>query len=90
MPADGVELSVTVNGEAATLTDNGDGYYVLAIEDIAADKLSSDFAIVVNGELTFAVSALDWAKIASGDADADVANVAKALAAYGDAASKKA
>ena len=88
MPADGVNLTVTVNGEAAELTDNGDGYYVLSISGIAADELSDDFAIVVNGgELSFAVNALDWAKIASESAETET--LANALAAYADAAERK-
>ena len=90
MMADGTKPTVTVSGEPAELVDNGDGYWVLSIGDIAADKLDDDFAIVVNGgAVSFAVNALDWAKIASADADANVANVAKALAAYGVAAGKK-
>ena len=87
MSADGVTLTVTVNGEAAELTDNGDGYYVLSISGIAADKLSDDFAIVVNGELSFAVNALDWARIASESAETEI--IANALAAYADAAERK-
>ena len=87
MPADGVNLTVTVNGEAAELTDNGDGYYVLSISGIAADKLADDFAIVVNGDLSFAVNALDWAKIASESAETET--LANALAAYADAAARK-
>ena len=89
-PADDVTLNVTVNGEAATVVDNGDGYYVVAIDGIAADKLLEDVFVVVNGDLTFYISALDWAKVASESDDANVAIVANALAAYGDAASKKA
>ena len=89
-PVEGKTLAVTVNGEAAELVENGDGYYVLVLADIAADKLDDDFAIVVNGgELTFAISAFDWAKVAGNDADANVVNVARALAAYGEAAGKK-
>lgn len=88
--ADGTMPTVSVNGEAAELVDNGDGYWVLSIGDIAADKLDDDFAIVVNGgAVSFDVNALDWAKIASADADVNVANVAMALAAYGVAAGKK-
>ena len=90
MPSDGVELNVTVDGKAAKLVDNGDGYYVLSIDGIAADKLGADFEIVVNGALSFKVNALDWAKLASANADANVANAAKALAAYADAAAKMA
>ena len=88
-PATGVALAVTVNGEAAELTDNGDGYYVLTIGNIAADELLNDFAIVVNGELSFAVNALDWAKIASEGTDANLATLANAMAAYADAAARK-
>ena len=86
-PATGVELTVTVNGEDAELTNNGDGYYVLTVGGIAADELSKDFAIVVNGEFSFAVNALDWAKIAS--ASAETETLANALAAYADAAERK-
>lgn len=87
MPADEVvELNVKVNGEAAELTDNGDGYYVLSIEGIAADKLSEDFTIVVNGTSIFKVNALNWAKLASSDADENVATLAKALAIYSSCA----
>ena len=88
-PATGVELAVTVNGEAAELTENGDGYYVLTVGNIAADKLVDDFAIVVNENLSFAVNALDWAKIASEGTDANLATLAKAMAAYADAAARK-
>lgn len=87
MPADDTALTVTVNGEAAELTDNGDGYFVLSISGIAADKLADDFAIVVNGELSFAVNALDWARIASESAETET--LANALAAYADAAERK-
>lgn len=88
-PATGVELAVTVNGEAAELTENGDGYYVLTVGNIAADKLVDDFAIVVNEKLSFAVNALDWAKIANEGTDANLATLAKALAAYATAAASK-
>lgn len=88
-PATGVELTVTVNGDAAELTDNGDGYYVASIEGIAAHKLAEDVLVVVNGSLTFKVNALDWAKIASADADPDVATLAKALAVYANEATSK-
>ena len=88
-PATGVELTVTVNGDAAELTENGDGYYVLTVGNIAADELLTDFAIVVNDELSFAVNALDWAKIASAGTDADLATLANALAAYAYAAATK-
>ena len=87
MPADDTALTVTVNGEAAQLKDNGDGYYVLSIKGIAADELSDDFAIVVNGDLSFAVNALDWARIASESAQTET--IANALAAYADAAARK-
>ena len=90
MTADGSAPVVTVNGEAAEVSENGDGFYVVSISDIAADELCNDFAIVVNETLSFAVNALDWARIASNDADSEVADLANALAAYGDAASKKA
>ena len=86
---EGVELDVTVNGKDAKLTDNGDGYYVLSIAGIAADKLDDDFAIVVNDQLSFGVNAFDWARLATNNADANVANAARALAAYGVAAGKK-
>ena len=89
MPAEGVELDVTVNGKDAALTDNGDGYYVLSIAGIAADKLDDDFAIVVNDQLSFSVNAFDWARLATNNSDANVANAARALAAYGVAAGKK-
>ena len=89
MTADGSVPTVTVDGEVAELTDNGDGFYMLSISGIAADKLCDDFAIVVNGTLSFAVNALDWAKIASEDDDANVATLADALAAYADEAAKK-
>ena len=87
MPADNTAPTVTVDGVAADLADNGDGYYVLSISGIAADELDDDFEIVVNDGLSFAVNALDWARIASQDANADVATLAKALATYADAAS---
>lgn len=86
MPADGAKPSVEINSKAVELVDNGDGYYVASIKDIAADKLSEDVFVTVNGTLSFYVNALDWANIASGDADANVATLAKALAAYADAA----
>ena len=88
MPADGVKPSVEIDGEAVELDDNGDGYYVASIKGIAADKLSEDVFVTVNGELSFYVNALDWANIASTDADANVATLAKALAAYADAAAE--
>ena len=88
-PAEGVTLNVTVNGEAAQLTDNGDGYYVLAIDGIAADKLAEGVFIVVNGDLSFTCSALNWAKIASADADADLVALANALAVYANEATSK-
>ena len=86
MPADGTAPVVTVDGVEAELVDNGDGYYVLSISGVAADELDNDFEIVVNGGLSFAVNALDWARIASEGADADMATLAKALATYADAA----
>ena len=88
-PADGVTLEVTINAEAVELVDNGDGYYVATIEGVAADKLAEDVFVTVNDELTFYVNALDWAKIASADADADVATLAKALAVYANEATSK-
>ena len=88
-PAEGVTLNVTVNGEAVELVDNGDGYYVATIKGIAADELADGALIVVNGDLSFTCSALNWAKIASADANADVANVAKALAVYANEAASK-
>ena len=88
MTADGVEPVVEINGKAVELVDNGDGYYVAAIDGIAADKLSEDVFVTVNGELSFYVNALDWANIASKDADANVATLAKALATYADAAAE--
>ena len=87
-PADGVTLNVEINGEAVELDDNGDGYYVATIDGIAADKLAEDVFVTVNGELSFYVNALDWARIASTDADADVATLAKALAVYASCANK--
>ncbi|MBQ8818603.1 MAG: hypothetical protein IJZ83_08505 [Clostridia bacterium] len=86
MPADEVELSVKVNDKDAELTANDDGYYVLSIEGIAADKLSEDFTIVVNDTSIFKVNALNWAKLASSDADENVATLAKALAIYSSCA----
>ena len=86
MPADGTALTVTVNGIEAVPVDNGDGYYVVSTEGIAADKLGEDITIVVNGTYIFKVNALNWAKIASSDADADVATLADALAAYASCA----
>lgn len=86
MPADEVELSVKVNGETAKLAPNGDGYYVLSIEGIAADKLSEDFAITVNDTYLFEVNALNWAKLASSDVNENVATLAKALAIYSSCA----
>ena len=88
-PAEGVTLNVTVNGEAVELVDNGDGYYVATIKGIAADELADGALIVVNGDLSFTCGALNWAKIASADANADVANVAKALAVYANEAASK-
>ena len=86
MPADGTALTVTVNGIEAVPVGNGDGYYVVSTEGIAADKLGEDITIVVNGTYIFKVNALNWAKIASSDADADVATLADALAAYASCA----
>ena len=88
-PADGVTLKVTINAEAVELVDNGDGYYVATIKGVAADKLAEDVFVTVNDELTFYVNALDWAKIASADADADVATLANALAVYANEATSK-
>ena len=88
-PAEGVTLNVTVNGEAVELVDNGDGYYVATIKGIAADELADGALIVVNGDLSFTCSALNWAKIASADANADVVALAKALAVYSNEAASK-
>ena len=88
MTSDGSAPTVTVNGEAAEVSENGDGFYVVSINGISADMLDDNVFVAVNGQLTFEVNALDWARIAINDADENVATLANALAVYASCANE--
>lgn len=85
------ELTVTVNGEAAELTEANDGLLCLTISDIAADELDDEFVVSINdGALVITISACEWAKtVVENETDADLITLAKALAAYATAAASK-
>lgn len=80
-------LTVTVDGEAASLTETADGYLLLTISDLAAEQLSQTFEICVNNALTVTISATAWAKnVIDGGYSADMQTLAKALVGYSNAA----
>ncbi|MBR7097955.1 MAG: hypothetical protein IKC59_00940 [Clostridia bacterium] len=84
-------LTFTVNGNDVAATTTEDGFIRLTIADLAADQLADEFAIVVNGgEIEITISATQWAKlVVNGDETDEMKTLAKALAAYADAAQKK-
>ena len=87
---DGAAITATVNGKAVDVVATADGFYLVTAANIAAHELASEIAIVVNGDLSIAISATQWAKlVVDGDESADMKTLAKALAAYADAAQKK-
>ena len=85
------ELTVTVNDEAAVLTEANDGLRCLTISDIAADELDDEFVVSINdGALVITISACEWAKtVVENETDANMITLAKALAAYATAAASK-
>ena len=87
----GAELTVTVNNEAAQLTEASNGLLCLIISDIAADDLANEFVVSINnGALVITISACEWAKTAvMNETDEDLVTLAKALAAYAYAAARK-
>ena len=80
-----------MNGNDVAATTTEDGFIRLTIADLAADQLADEFAIVVNGgEIEITISATQWAKlVVDGDETDEMKTLAKALAAYADAAKKK-
>ena len=87
---DDAAITATVNGAAAALTLTDDGFYRLTIADLAADELSDEFVIVLNGETTITISATAWAKtVVNGNETAEMKTLAKALTAYAAAADAK-
>ena len=85
---DGSALTFTVNGNDVAATTTEDGFIRLTIADLAADQLADEFAIVVNGgEIEITISATQWAKlVVDGDETDEMKTLAKALAAYAEAA----
>ena len=87
---DGVAPTATVNGEAVEVITTDDGFFRISVAGLAADELSDDMAIVLNGETAISISAVKWAKIVvNGNETDEMKTLAKALAAYADAAKKK-
>ena len=87
---DDAAVTATVNGVAAAMTLTDDGFYRFTVADVAAEELSDDFVVVLNGETTVTISVSRWAKttVNANESD-DMTTLAKALAAYSAAADAK-
>ena len=87
---DDAVVTATVNGVDAAMTLTDDGFYRFTVADVAAEELSDDFVVVLNGETTVTISVSRWAKttVNANESD-DMTTLAKALAAYSAAADAK-
>ncbi|MBO7310663.1 MAG: hypothetical protein J6U86_04650 [Clostridia bacterium] len=89
-PVNGEAPVVTVMGEEMVVGENGDGFYVVTIDDIAAEDIASQLVIIINGDVSISYSALNYAyKLATTSENADAVVLANAFSIYAKEAALK-
>jgi hypothetical protein len=78
-------IECKVNGETVTATEWKEGYYVIVIDDISATDLDTMYEVSIGG-ITVNYGAYSYVETACANANVALANVVKALYAYGVAA----